>query len=245
MVMADGTTYRFITDHLGSVRLVLNVADGTVVQRINYDAFGRVIQDTNHGFQPFGFAGGLYERDTGFVRFGARDYEAHTGRWTAKDPVMFEGGVNFYVYAYNDPVNFVDLTGLRPLTTNEKQFLDQYFGGSLDTSSIDIGSSIGSRSWSPYGNRISLTSDLFSGGCSGNEVNLSDPSAASTFAHEARYVWQRQRGRWVTTEGILLQAGYSLGIRDPYAYSLSPEPDVNLQTFLDGSIEQQGQMFED
>jgi RHS repeat-associated protein len=48
--------------------------------------------DSNPGFQPFGFAGGLYDRDTGLVRFGARDYDAETGRWTARDPILFAGG---------------------------------------------------------------------------------------------------------------------------------------------------------
>jgi hypothetical protein len=43
---------------------------------------GNVTSDTNPGFQPFGFAGGLYDRDTGFVRFGRRDFDPLVGRWT-------------------------------------------------------------------------------------------------------------------------------------------------------------------
>ncbi|MGB8332618.1 MAG: RHS repeat-associated core domain-containing protein, partial [Polyangiales bacterium] len=103
MVMTDGTVYRFITDHLGSVRLVVNAETGEVVQRMDYDAFGRVLRDTNPGFQPFGFVGGLYDDDTGLVRFGARDYDAHSGRWTAKDLLLFDDGANLYVYAGSDP----------------------------------------------------------------------------------------------------------------------------------------------
>ena len=69
--------------------------------------------DTNPGFQPFGFAGGLYDRDTGLVRFGARDYDPKTGRWTAKDPILFAGGgANLYGYVQNDPVNWRDPNGL-------------------------------------------------------------------------------------------------------------------------------------
>ena len=110
-----GVTYRIITDKLGSPRLVVNSATGVVVQRMDYDEFGNVTADTNPGFQPFGFAGGLYDRDTKLVRFGARDYDAATGRWTAKDPVLFEGGqANLYAYVGNDPVNFSDPTGLEP-----------------------------------------------------------------------------------------------------------------------------------
>ena len=121
MVMTDGTVYRFITDHLGSVRLVVDAATGEVAERIDYDAFGRVLSDTNPGFQPFGFAGGLYDDDTGLVRFGARDYDAHSGRWTAKDPVLFVGqDANLYAYVHANPVNLIDPTGL----DCESNFLD-------------------------------------------------------------------------------------------------------------------------
>jgi RHS repeat-associated protein len=99
---------------LGSVRLVVNTQTGDIAQRIDYDAFGNVTQDTNPGFQPFGFAGGLYDVDTGLVRFGARDYDAEVGRWTAKDPILFAGGdANLYAYVSNDPLNFIDPSGLK------------------------------------------------------------------------------------------------------------------------------------
>jgi RHS repeat-associated protein len=113
-VVKGGITYRIISDHLGSVRLVLNSSDGTVVQRIDYDEFGKMTWNTSPGFQPFGFAGGLVDDQTRLVRFGARDYDALTGRWTAKDPLGFGGGyVNFYEYVDNDPMNLVDPTGLQ------------------------------------------------------------------------------------------------------------------------------------
>ncbi|MBT6842838.1 MAG: hypothetical protein HOA17_03450 [Candidatus Melainabacteria bacterium] len=107
-----GTKYRIISDNIGSVRLVLEVATGTIAQRLDYDEFGNVILDTNPGFQAFGFAGGIYDTDTKLVKFGARDYDPVIGRWISKDPILFNGGqVNLYVYVANDPVNFVDLSG--------------------------------------------------------------------------------------------------------------------------------------
>jgi RHS repeat-associated protein len=108
---ANGMPYRIVTDHLGSVRLVVDV-NGTVAQRIDYDAYGRVLTNTSPGFQPFGYAGGLLDDATGLTRFGARDYDAEAGRWLAKDPVSFFGGSsNLYEYAAGEPVLNEDPSG--------------------------------------------------------------------------------------------------------------------------------------
>lgn len=105
--------YRLIFDHLRSVRLVVNANTGAIAQRFDFDEFGNITADTNPGFQPFAFAGGLYDPDTGLTRFGARDYDAQVGRWTAKDPIRFLGGdTNLYGYVLGDPVNLVDPNGL-------------------------------------------------------------------------------------------------------------------------------------
>lgn len=111
-MVKSGTTYRIISDHLGSPRLIVNVADGSIAQRMDFDEFGNLTNDTNPGFQPFGFAGGLYDRGTGLTRFGARDYDPEVGRWTGKDPIMFRGrDSNLYAYSVGDPINFFDPTG--------------------------------------------------------------------------------------------------------------------------------------
>ena len=113
-MVAGGNVYRIISDHLGSPRLVVD-ASGQVVQRRDYDEFGVVddvlLPDPTLAL-PFGFAGGLHDGDTGLVRFGARDYDAETGRWTAKDSLRFDGGgTNLYAYVANDPINQGDANG--------------------------------------------------------------------------------------------------------------------------------------
>jgi RHS repeat-associated protein len=110
-MIKDGTDYRIISDHLGSVRLVINANTGDVAQRMDYDSFGNITSDTKPGFQPFGFAGGIYDQHTKLTRFGARDYDAEIGRWTAKDPIGFGGGANFYAYVSSNPINLIDPTG--------------------------------------------------------------------------------------------------------------------------------------
>jgi hypothetical protein len=134
---------------------------------------------------------------------------------------------------------------MRRVTAKERAFLGEFFARSLDVDRIWIGSSLGKRSWSPVGGRISLTRELFRSD-SQAEVNLDDPRAASIFAHEALHVWQRQHGRAVTREGAWLQAGYSLGMIDPYAYDtrISHAGDL-LTLFVLGNIERQGRMMQD
>jgi len=96
-----------------SLRMVVD-ASGNVVKMVEYDSFGNIITDTNAGFSmPFGFAGGLHDRDTGLIRFGARDYDPDVGRWCAKDPILFAGGdTDLWGYCVGDPLNWVDPWGL-------------------------------------------------------------------------------------------------------------------------------------
>ncbi len=95
----SGATYYLLHDQVGSLRAVVDGA-GVVVKRIDYDSYGYIINDTNPAFPvPFGFAGGLHDRDVSLVRFGARDYDPAIGRWTAKDPIDFAGGdMNLFGY---------------------------------------------------------------------------------------------------------------------------------------------------
>jgi|GEM_PF-330433 len=108
-----GASYYLHYDQVGSLRLVTD-SMGAVVKRIDYDSFGTILADSNPAFAvPFGFAGGLHDRDTQLVRFGARDYLPEIGKWTAKDPIGFAGGdSNLFGYVENDPVNWVDPEGL-------------------------------------------------------------------------------------------------------------------------------------
>ena len=78
---------------------------------------------------PFGFAGGLYDVDTKLTRFGYRDYDAYTGKWTAKDPIGFSGGdSNLYGYVLGDPVNWFDPEGMsktQGITSGNDPYLNQ------------------------------------------------------------------------------------------------------------------------
>ena len=112
-VTTEAVIYYLGYDQVGSLRVVADYS-ANVVKRIDYDSFGNIIVDTNEAFKiPFGFAGGLCDRDAGLVRFGFRDYNPDVGRWTAKDPIFFAGrDTDLYGYVLDDPINFVDPLGL-------------------------------------------------------------------------------------------------------------------------------------
>ncbi|MDR1285494.1 MAG: RHS repeat-associated core domain-containing protein [Campylobacteraceae bacterium] len=73
-------------------------------------------------------AGGLYDKDTKLIKFGYREYDSQTGRWTSKDPIDFEGGSsNLYGYVMGDPVNGVDPSGLADINLFDKNTEYNYY----------------------------------------------------------------------------------------------------------------------
>ena|GEM_PF-578160 len=105
--------YYVATDQQGTPRVVSD-ATGQAVKVMEYDSFGNLISDSDPAFRlPIGYAGGISDPDTGLVHFGMRDYDPAAGRWTARDPILFNGQQgNLYVYVSNNPVNLRDPSGL-------------------------------------------------------------------------------------------------------------------------------------
>lgn len=103
---AAGRTYRIIVDHSGSPRLVIDVETGEIVQRLDFELFGRTAQNSAPGFQPFGFAGGITDPVIGSIHFASGEFDPITGRWISR-PSLFPASyeTNPYVFSNNDPVN--------------------------------------------------------------------------------------------------------------------------------------------
>ena len=78
-----------------------------------------MIGDTRTSLRfPLGLAGGFNDFATGFVRFGFRDYDPQTGRFTAKDPAGDTGGDHdLWDYCVDDPVGRIDPLGLEDRST--------------------------------------------------------------------------------------------------------------------------------
>ncbi len=150
------TNYCLTYDQVGSLRTVSDTT-GSLVKRIDYDSFGNILSDSNPSLSmPFGFAGGIFDPHTTLVRFGFRDYDPDTGRWTAKDPILFGGeDTNLYGYVQNDPVNFADPDGEHPVLA--ALLAGAYYllaGGGLD---------VGNAPTSPSATIYSSTPDILYG----------------------------------------------------------------------------------
>jgi len=159
---SNGQKYYLHYDQVGSLRAITDT-NHNIVKEIVYDTFGNVLSDSNPSFTvPFGFAGGLYDQDTKLTRFGYRDYDAYTGKWTAKDPIGFSGGdSNLYGYVLGDPVGFVDPSGLvdENLIPTDT-WMNQYLHNTMDTFNTS--------------NAYSIATHGFGGWFSGNINNLAD-----------------------------------------------------------------------
>ncbi len=110
-MVRGGVTYRLVSDHLGSLRAIIDVATGTAIWHGDYDAWG-VASGPPQDLVPLGYARGVLDPETALLQFGRRMYDPEAGRWTGKDPERFIDGWNLYAYVRGDGINRVDPSGL-------------------------------------------------------------------------------------------------------------------------------------
>jgi RHS repeat-associated protein len=108
-LFADGAATA-IADGLGSIIRLVD-PDGRVGDVLGYEPFGRTISTASTPAR-YGFTGREREGDNLYY-LRARYYHAGLARFLSEDPLGLAAGVNAYAYAFNDPVNAVDPTGLR------------------------------------------------------------------------------------------------------------------------------------
>jgi RHS repeat-associated protein len=111
--VTTGTTLWALTDHLGSVRDVVDNS-GTDVNHIVYDSFGNITSQSNSSVVfKFGYTGREFDEESGQYYYRSRYYDALVGRFISEDPIGFAGeDVNLYRYVENAPIVFSDPTGL-------------------------------------------------------------------------------------------------------------------------------------
>lgn len=107
--LRQGSGLYFLQDHLGS-STALSDADGIVVGRIQFEAFG---ESTGSPFTRYDYTGRERDSLTGLIYYRARWLDQQRGRFLSEDPKGLAGGLNLYAYVQSDPINFTDPLGLQ------------------------------------------------------------------------------------------------------------------------------------
>jgi len=118
------TPYYYLFDGLGSV-VGLTDGSGNLVNTYSYQPYGKLASSTGSVANPWLFASGYLDTQTGFYKFGMRYYDPSIARWTQEDSVA---GRNMYLYASDNPVNRVDSSGAFDWTDLFSAALDCYIG---------------------------------------------------------------------------------------------------------------------
>lgn len=132
----------FLQDHLGST-IGLTNAGGGIAEVLQYEAFGA---GTASALTRYGFTGREHDAATGLILFRARWYDPRQGRFISEDPLGFEGGLNLYRYASNNPLSFTDPLGMQdgPKSTFRDPFSsDRWILNGLSNSFDDILNGVG------------------------------------------------------------------------------------------------------
>jgi RHS repeat-associated protein len=115
VAMREGSATRWLhTDRLGSVRYVTDPT-GTVIGARRYYPFG----DQRAATGPVASIGYTAEHqdESGQIYLNARYFDPRIGRFTSPDPILSTRrlvGLNAYAYAFNDPINRMDPSGMDP-----------------------------------------------------------------------------------------------------------------------------------
>ena len=148
--------------------------------RYEYDVFGAIRNETGTSDNTRKFTGKEFDADSNLYYYGARYYDPYIGRFTQRDPIA--DGVNWYAYTYNNPLAFVDPTGMRSLFNSERRLARVIFGRTINLASVTVrGGLIGK-----------INSLWFYARASGNTIYIKKKTKLPLMMHELTHVWQWQ-----------------------------------------------------
>ena len=145
--LLSGATRLYVTDHLGSVKAVVNGNNGNLYEVNNYTVYGK--QSANSSASSYLSTAPTGEKFrqhfTGkedqapdftvpFTDFGARQYSPALRRWLVPDPLSEKYyGISPYAYCAGDPVNLVDPDGRKWLNPKLVAFLKEQTNARIES----------------------------------------------------------------------------------------------------------------
>lgn len=168
----SGVDQYFLTDHLGST-IGLASSSGSLTDSASYDSFGNTAKKNFP--TRYRFTGREFDETTGLYYYRARWYDPQIGRFISEDPIKFKGGINWFAYVKNNPVNFIDPKGFcpskdkpcdgqdNPKLWNKPQFGEGPYTNQNPFTSIESGdvTSFWDSPFSTIGNGICYYGNLF------------------------------------------------------------------------------------
>jgi YD repeat-containing protein len=77
-IIKDNKKYKIISNYLGSPIEIAEASMGALpVLQIKYDSFGNILEQNGNFDLPFGFAGGIWDKETKLTRFGEGALKTH------------------------------------------------------------------------------------------------------------------------------------------------------------------------
>jgi len=124
-MLRSGATSYYHADGLGSISSLSNAA-GSIANTYTYDSFGKLTASTGSLVNPFQYTARESDAETGLYYYRARYYDSSLGHFLSEDPIRYSGGIDFYVYAKNNPITLSDPFGWEPNSCGGTTNCDKY-----------------------------------------------------------------------------------------------------------------------
>jgi RHS repeat-associated protein len=126
-MLRSSTTSYYEQDGLGSVSSLSNAA-GALAQTYTYDSFGNQTASSGSLTNFFRYTAREFDTETSLYYLRTRYYDPSTARFVSEDSIRFSGGIDFYAYAENRPLYFIDPLGTCPEPNRRKVCAENYYG---------------------------------------------------------------------------------------------------------------------